>query len=104
MLAPVDFFRVLGVEPVLGRTFSPGDGAGPPVAVLSHSLWTRRFGAAPDVIGKQITLNTVSHTVIGVMPADFDPRILNQPRFEGLWTLLQPGEHNYGPMELGPIA
>jgi putative ABC transport system permease protein len=104
MLATADFFRVLGVEPVLGRTFSPGDRAGPPVAVLSHSLWTRRFGAAPDVVGKQVTLNSVPHTVIGVMPAEFDPRILNQPRLEGVWTLLRPGEPNYGTADLGPIA
>jgi putative ABC transport system permease protein len=104
MIVTSNFFRILGVEPVLGRTFSADDRAGPPVAVLSHSLWTRRFGATPDVIGKQITLNSVSHTVIGVMPAEFDPRILNQPRLEGVWTLLQPGEPNYGIADLGPIA
>ncbi len=104
MAVTADFFRVLGVPPEVGRTFSAGDEAGPPLAVLSHSLWTRAFGASKDVIGRQITLNSIGHTVIGVMPADFDPSILNQPRLDGVWTLLRPGEKGYGPTELGPIA
>ena len=68
-----EFFSVLGVEPALGRAFLPGEderGAGP-VAVISAELWQRKFGSAADVVGKSITLDDRSHTVIGVLPASF---------------------------------
>jgi putative ABC transport system permease protein len=68
-----DLFPLLGVEPVAGRTFSaeedaPGHGQ---VVVLSHSIWQRQFGADPSVVGKTLTVNGASVTVIGVMPASF---------------------------------
>lgn len=65
------YFSTLGVEAVLGRTFSPEeeqprrDG----VVILSHNLWHRRFGGVPNVIGRTLTLDDKSYTVIGVMPA-----------------------------------
>ena len=61
-----DFFRVLGVTPKLGRDFT---GKEEQVAVLSHGLWTRQFGADPAVIGRRITLNARPYEVVGVMPA-----------------------------------
>lgn len=69
----VDFFRVLGVGPATGRSFtaeedSPG---GEQVAMLSDGLWRRRFGADAGMIGKTISLNSESYTVIGIMPPDF---------------------------------
>lgn len=66
-------FPTLGVAPALGRTFSPAEDApgGDAVAVLSHGLWTRRFGAARDVIGTRIVLGGSPVTVIGVMPPEF---------------------------------
>ena len=69
-----DFFRTLRVQPLLGRTFLPGeDEAGrEQVVVLGHGLWTRRFGSNPGIVGREVTLDGRSHTVIGVMPADFD--------------------------------
>ena len=68
-----DFFRVLQVQPLLGRTFAPGvDGpTAPPQAVLSHSLWQRRFGGDPAVIGQRISVAGSHHEVIGVMPPNF---------------------------------
>jgi len=67
------YFSVLGVKSVLGRSFLPeedtGDGAN--VAVLSHELWERRFGANREVIGRTVLLDGKPHTVIGVMPAQF---------------------------------
>mgnify|MGYP006171941657 CR=1 FL=1 len=64
---------VLGVEPVLGRTFTASedlpDAEG--VAVLSHALWQRRFGGSPTVLGRRITLGGVPRTVVGVMPPGF---------------------------------
>ncbi|MGD8330611.1 MAG: ABC transporter permease [Acidobacteriota bacterium] len=70
-----DFFRVLGVEPVAGRTFRadeeiPGNDR---VAVISHDAWQRHWGADPALIGSEITLNRMPHTVVGVMPRDFRP-------------------------------
>jgi len=68
-----NYFSVLGVAPLLGRTFLPDDGlAGAPrVAVLSHGLWQRRFGVESSVLGKSITLNEQTVTVVGVMPKEF---------------------------------
>src|SRR5258708_7581042 len=68
-----DFFTVLGAKPIMGRTFLPGeDKPGQPyIAVISSGLWQRRFGSDPNIVGKQITLDEVQHTIIGVMPANF---------------------------------
>ena len=67
--ASSDFFLVLGVEPILGRTFSPGEDqtGSDSVVVLNSSLWKRRFGADPDIVGKTIVLSDQKYTVIGVM-------------------------------------
>lgn len=67
-----NFFSLLGVQPILGRTFRPDDdrlGAAP-VVVLGEGLWKRRFAADPQVVGKSITLNGKDYTVIGVIPSD----------------------------------
>jgi hypothetical protein len=66
-------FKVLGVQPALGRGFLPEDGVidAPMVAVISHSLWQRRFNGDPGVIGRVVELNRMRHTVVGVMPAGF---------------------------------
>jgi predicted permease len=64
-----NLFDLLGVPALLGRTFVPDeDRTGAHVVLLSHSLWQRRFGSDPSVIGQAITLNGESYTVIGVMP------------------------------------
>ena len=60
------FFPMMG-DAALGRTFSTSD-ARQPVAVISHSLWTTRFGATPSVLGKSLRLNDEVFTIIGVMP------------------------------------
>src|SRR5437667_12052405 len=64
-----NLFELLGVPARLGRTFVPEhDKPGTHVVLLSHSLWQRRFGSDPGIIGRARTLNGDSHTVIGVMP------------------------------------
>jgi predicted permease len=68
-----DFFSTLGVRPVLGRTFRPGDdrlGAAP-VVILGGGLWKRKFGSSLEVLGKSVTLNGISYIVVGVIPASF---------------------------------
>ena len=83
MLVTANYFDVLGVKASLGRTFLPGEDQRPggnPVAVLSHALWTREFGADPSILGKSIALNLTPYTVIGVAP----------PNFKGTFTLGNP--------------
>jgi putative ABC transport system permease protein len=66
-----EFFPVFGVPPLLGRTFAPGEDqqGGGKVVVLSHKLWTERFGSDPNVVNQTVRMNDQSYTVIGVMPA-----------------------------------
>ncbi|MDX1392781.1 MAG: ABC transporter permease [Gemmatimonadota bacterium] len=69
-----DYFDVLGVRPAAGRFFVPdeeGEGRTPTV-VISHGLWTRRFGADPDLPGSSVLLNNEAYVVAGVTPADFE--------------------------------
>lgn len=68
-----NIFATLGVNPALGRTFTPAEEEpkSNPVAVISHSLWQRRFGSDPSIIGREITLDSSGVTVVGVMPAGF---------------------------------
>src|SRR5215204_1897227 len=72
-LATPEIFSVLGVDPLLGRTFLPEDAAADksPIAVLSYGLWQRRFGGQPNTVGQQITLNSEKYTIVGVMPPSF---------------------------------
>jgi putative ABC transport system permease protein len=72
-LATPNLFSLLGVEAILGRTFSPDDGKPdqPRVVVLGYGLWQRRFGGDPAIIGRKLNINRVEATVIGVMPAGF---------------------------------
>ena len=71
-----DYFRTLGVAPVIGRVFGPDDdrpggGASGPVAVISSGLWSRRYGSSPGVIGKTLVINSVGVTIVGVVPPGF---------------------------------
>ncbi|CAN5450183.1 ABC transporter permease [soil metagenome] len=72
-IATTNLFSLLGANPILGRTFAPGDGkpGEPNVVVISHGLWQRRFGGDRQIVGRKITLNNQENTIIGVMPADF---------------------------------
>ncbi|HLM83402.1 MAG TPA: ABC transporter permease [Terriglobales bacterium] len=68
-----DFFSVLGVRPLIGRTFAEDEeqvGAGP-VALIGAGLWRRKFSAASNILGKSITLDARDYTIVGVIPADF---------------------------------
>jgi putative ABC transport system permease protein len=87
------FFRVLGVKPVLGRTFSAAEdrAGGNRVAVISHSLWETRYGGNPGILGKMIILDGKDYSVIGVLPVGF--RFSTIP--EDVWTPLRE-ELDYG--------
>ncbi len=68
-LISADFFQVLGVQPVMGRSFRPEENLGEHrVVLLSHSLWADRFGGDPEIIGKRIEMDGIQVEVVGVMP------------------------------------
>ena len=64
----VDYFRTLGIRPMLGRTFEPSDtlASAEPVAVLGHALWRRRFAEDRGVVGRSVRVNGHDATVIGI--------------------------------------
>jgi putative ABC transport system permease protein len=78
-----DFFKTLGVAPVIGREFTAADNTpgAEKVALLSHLVWQRDFGANPNIIGTPIRLNGKAATIIGVMPPGFA-----FPQNEELWV------------------
>ncbi|MGP0075920.1 MAG: ADOP family duplicated permease [Bryobacteraceae bacterium] len=68
------FFRVVGTQPMLGRTLT-ADEVGPkapPIAVLSYAFWRTRLGSDPQILGKTISLDRLPRTIVGVMPQGFD--------------------------------
>jgi putative ABC transport system permease protein len=70
----LDFFNVLGAEPLKGRLFLPGDDqpGGNRVIVLSHGFWRRQFSSDPNIVGQTVLIEARPHVVIGVLPADFE--------------------------------
>jgi putative ABC transport system permease protein len=68
-----NFFRTLGVTPLLGRDFTAADNqpGAAKVIIINHRLWQTDFGAAPDIVGRKVHLNGRPGTIIGVMPPDF---------------------------------
>ena len=88
-LVTTNFLDVVGIKPIQGRNFSeeenqPGKDS---VAIITYSLWQRRFGADPNIVNKTITTNSITRTVIGVMPEGF-----NFPK----------GSEIYAPLPLSP--
>ena len=84
-----NLFPMLGVQPILGRQFRPEEDrvGGPPVVMLSHGVWQRRYAADPGMIGRTITVNGAPSTVIGVMPPQFQ-----FPERAQLWIPVTPVE------------
>lgn len=93
------YFSVLGIRPFIGREFTAEEDltGGPPMAILSHGLWTRVFNRNPGILGQTIQLKGEAYTVVGVMPAGFTT---GSPT--DLWTPARPsrtgegGGSNYG--------
>jgi predicted permease len=99
------FFRTLGTELVLGREFTSQEDqfGGPPAVVISNPLWRGRFGASPEALGKNVTLDGVDYSIVGVAPPGFrvnenadvyiplaqlDPLMLkNRGSHDGMFTL-----------------
>lgn len=93
-----DFFAVLGVKPRLGRTFTPEEEqpGKHQVVVLSDSLWRSRYNSDPNIIGKTVKVESEDHTVIGVMPPDFEFQLYSPTR-----QLFVPVAYTKGDQERG---
>ena len=101
------FFRFLGREPFLGRGFTSDEelaGIASRAVIISHALWTRRFGADPGVIGRTISISGLPKEVVGVLPADFDlvipdhdegSRSDGMPQVVDAWQPLSEGVFRY---------
>jgi putative ABC transport system permease protein len=85
-----NFFRVLGVNPAIGRAIDASDdrASAPPVVVINNRLFVRRFGGDRSILGQSIRINGMPHTIIGVMPAT-----VMLPEFAELWTPMQQSYH-----------
>ena len=73
-ISTADFFSVLGVKPLLGRTFLPeedGQPGGHPVVVISEAFWKRRFAGDPGVVGRTVDINRSTFTIVGIVPGAF---------------------------------
>jgi hypothetical protein len=72
-MVSASFFRLLAVQPILGRTFLATDDqlGATPVALISENFWQRKFGSSPAAIGQTLTLSGTSYVIIGVIPATF---------------------------------
>jgi predicted permease len=86
--ASANFFSVLGVEPLLGRTFREGEDkpGAERVTVLTYGMWRRVFGGDPGVIGQTLTVSNNQYTVVGVLPPNFQFAL----RQADLWLPYQP--------------
>lgn len=67
------FFRTLGVKPILGRDFHPGEDrpGGAKIVMLAYSTWQKRFGGRADVVGQSVNLSGDNYTIVGVLPREF---------------------------------
>jgi len=98
-LATSSFFSLLGVRPVVGRLFLPEEDrpGSPAVVILSEALWKHRYGGDPSVVGKGVTLDGTTYTVVGVLPATFV--IPDQYKMDyALWVPLAESGARAGPM------
>ena len=97
-----DFFRILGVSPILGRDFTPEDNkpGAERVTLIGHEIWQRDFSGDPNIVGQAVRINGKAATIIGVMPQGF-----KFPQAEQLWVPLYnefPIKPREDPSALGP--
>jgi predicted permease len=102
-----NLLHLLGVNPTIGRSFSDADDnpASSPVALVSHGLWQRRYNGSNDAVGKSITLNNRTYTIIGVLPRSYEmlkqrPDVLIPM---GPWASTLPDDRSWHP-GIFPVA
>ena len=89
------FFRVMGMQPAMGRYFAPGEEGShaPDIVVLSYAFWQSRLGGDPNIVGTTIALDRLPRTIVGVMPQGFD-----FPRGTQVWMPLRLDESSQKPI------
>ncbi|MFN2508878.1 MAG: ABC transporter permease [Chthoniobacterales bacterium] len=97
-----DFFKILGVSPILGRDFTGGDNkpGAEKVTLIGHEIWQRDFGGDPNIVGQPVRINGKAATIVGVMPQGF-----KFPNSEQLWVPLYnefPVKSREDPSGIGP--
>jgi predicted permease len=102
--ASVSLFSTLGVSPFRGRLFASYDVTNAPVAVISHSFWTRKFHRSQSALGTTMVLNDKRYKIIGILPPGFSYRILDQPQDPQVWTLIQSDDPQYQPGSEAAVA
>jgi predicted permease len=90
------FLEAMGTTPLLGRGFLPHEyrAGSENVVLLAHGLWRRRFGSDPGLVGRSIPLDGMPYSVVGVLPADFEPGLLPTSGERGLYTPHVVEEHD----------
>jgi putative ABC transport system permease protein len=86
-------FSILGIQPLLGRTFTEAEGQpnGPQVAILSEGLWRQSFSGDPGIVGRTVKIGGMTRTIVGVMPAAFRfPEEVGPDIRKAVWLPLQP--------------
>jgi predicted permease len=89
-----EWFDIVGVAPARGRGFTVAEARDGRVVVLSHELWTRRYGSDPTIVGRSIELGSESYQVIGVMPRSFDAPSFGWLDHQEFWVPFVPDENN----------
>ena len=93
-----NLFSMLGVRPLLGRTFTPAEGQsnGPEVVLLSESMWRQTFHSNPAIVGQTVTISGKLHTIVGVMPDSFRfPESAGPGVRKGVWLPLRPSKEMF---------
>lgn len=101
-----DYFSVMGVQPILGRTFVPEDGVAGQhqVIVLNYKFWMSQFDGDPGVIGRKVLLSDVPYTIIGVAPQSFLPEPMTDPSVF-MPLLISPADaENFSARSYGAVA
>lgn len=103
-IATPNFFETVGAMAERGRLFEGEDVHADPRCVISHKLWTERFGAASDTVGRTIELNRKPYRILGVLPASFSFRVLDRPFETAVWTVISEGDQDYNDKSHSPVA
>src|SRR5262249_25344394 len=103
-VASWNLFQTVGATPALGRLLEAEDEHGEPACVISHALWTARFHATSEIVGRTIQLNRKTFRVLGVLPADFSLRVLDRTFETAVWTVITDNDKRYNTTTPSPVA
>lgn len=103
-LATWNLFATVGAGAEIGRVFEADDVQGGPACVISHGLWQERFGSSRDVVGRSINLDGTPYRLLGVLPAKFSLRVLDQNADTSVWTLITASDPYHASTSATPVT